>query len=570
MGNKFFRVVPKFTLIVVLATLVSQFSVVVASLLPLKVVMLLGSEKIPQYFPSFFWGIDRDILIVFLSLLAVGFYILHFLSEKIVSYGAMKGANLLLEKSQKMALFENQDVIANQGYQRYSRSLATSILLFFISLSISLIYPYLALVLMGYAFVVFLVLLFLYSKEGQVKEDLENSPGKVLGTATNIGFLIAFFFMVGHFLWGDPPGLLVAVVALILMRQGFSRITGLVNDLKGLYDQRTKINALFFHGHVLVKEIKRHETAFWSLLQTADCNGWIVAVLRNTVDELIEKVKVEWDQLGIPDVAAFKIEAFGKADEKKGRYIIKLFGSNKKAQARHEATLLLGNRELPALSLLGVDEIHGLNCHVFKWCPIEQFLPKQIKAIKNNILKRLMIIEPSQDLSSKYSRSRPLLWQRVDEKLVERLMTISRMTEGSSDSYVYEFSNKYIEIMERVQKLPLVIVNPEISQDLIYKDGEDELLLIHWVRWSLEPVGAGWSIESEQLDQLHNAIQEAQASRAILKDVNINDAKLAAFLFEVERLCRRQQFIQALTLIPEILGCWDRESEDGPLAESKA
>ncbi|WP_413616479.1 hypothetical protein MRB56_09880 [Halomonas cupida] len=568
-GNKIFRVVPKETVLVVVATLVSQFSLVLASLLPLKVVMLLGSTSIPRYFPSFFSGIDRDVLVVSLGLLAVGFYVLHLLSEKVVSYGSSTGAASLLEKSQKMTLFENQSEIASQGYQRYSRSLASSILLILISVGLSLVYPNLALTLLIFILLSFFVLYALYSAGGKVKEGLDDAPGKIVGTATNIGFLVAFSFMVGHFLWGNPPGLLVAVVALILMRQGFSRITGLVNDLKGLHSQRFKLNALFFHGHILVNEVKKHEANFWSLLQSADSDSWIVALLKNTVDETVSKIKVKWTQLGVPDVAAFTVEAFGHADDVKGKYIIKLFGSNKKAQARHEATLLLANQSLPALPLLDVDEIYGLNCHVFEWFPVGEVLPKRIKTAKDVIAGNLMAVEPGRDLVSRFSRSRPMLWQRVDEKLVDRLVTISRMVGGGLDSYASELSCKHVEIIRRLKKLPLVIVNPEISQDLIYKDEGGDLLLIHWARWSLEPVGAGWSVEPEQLDQLDSAIQEAQEKRAIFKDVSIDDAKLAAFLFEVERLCRRQQFIQALRLIPVILECLEGEPEKTPLAESK-
>ena len=261
-GNKIFHVVPGATFFVVIATLISQSAIVLASLLPLKVIMLLGSTRIPGYFPSFFADIDRDSLIISLALLAVVFFLVHTVSEKLVIRGAEVGAERLLVKSQKMALFENQEEIAIQGFQRYSRILASSILVVMVMVALFWLYFDLFMVLSGYIFVSFFATIILFSTSRNIRSGLEESPGKFVGVVTNIGFLLAFGYMVVDFLWMSPPGLLVAVVSLILMRQGFVHISKVVNDLKGLRDQRLKLNALFFHGHVLVDEIRKHEVNY--------------------------------------------------------------------------------------------------------------------------------------------------------------------------------------------------------------------------------------------------------------------------------------------------------------------
>ena len=54
LGNKFLRVVPVLTILAVICSVFSQFFLLIGFLLPLKVVLLLGSENVPVYFPAIF------------------------------------------------------------------------------------------------------------------------------------------------------------------------------------------------------------------------------------------------------------------------------------------------------------------------------------------------------------------------------------------------------------------------------------------------------------------------------------------------------------------------------------
>ncbi len=81
LGAKFLWAVPTATSGVVLFTLVSQLSMLLAFFLPLKVIILLGSDGIPRYFPPAFEQFDRDALIVWLSIATVAFYALYLLAD---------------------------------------------------------------------------------------------------------------------------------------------------------------------------------------------------------------------------------------------------------------------------------------------------------------------------------------------------------------------------------------------------------------------------------------------------------------------------------------------------------
>src|SRR5690606_19954356 len=115
LGAKFARVVPFFTVCIIGLTLVSQIAMLVASLLPLKVLILLGSDQIPGYFPRFFLRFGHDALIAVLSMLTFGVFLAHLLAEKLIDRLTAKATTHLMQMSQKIALFERQDEIAREA-----------------------------------------------------------------------------------------------------------------------------------------------------------------------------------------------------------------------------------------------------------------------------------------------------------------------------------------------------------------------------------------------------------------------------------------------------------------------
>ncbi|MCK2042179.1 hypothetical protein KZO83_05710 [Chromohalobacter sp. TMW 2.2308] len=553
-GNKFFRVVPAETILVIVATLVSQVTILLAFLLPLKILILLGSTGVPRYFPSFFEGIGHDLLVVLLSFAAIVFYFIYHLAEKVVALSADRGSKVLLERNQKIALFDNQEEVASRGYQRYSRSLAGSVFLLLVALALIWLYPELLAVLVGFSVMVFLFFAVTYENNEGMKGSLDDAPGRVVNTATGMGFLLTFGFMVAQFLMGEPPSLLVAIISLILMRQGFSRLTALVNDLKGLYTQRFKLNALFFHGHVLINESKRHENNFWSLLDSSQREQWLVDILKSVVVQPISKLDIEWWQLGGQDIACLRVCGFDDGMSKISDHMIKVFNTNRKSLAKHEATLLSVATGLPALSLTYVDEVGGLHCHVFEWEPVKKIPKKQLNVAKQKMVEKLLSVEPAQTLVSQFKRSRPPIWQRVDSSLIARLLTVAEMLSPKHVRNVERFGEKLPLIMNRLRELPLTIINPEFGPETFLETEEKgELVLAHWGRWSLEPVGANWPVEPKLIENIAVALESAKTQRVALHDVGEKDLCLSALVFSLERFYARQAYVSAIKMIPRIL-----------------
>src|SRR5690554_3983349 len=117
LAAKFLWAAPFATCAVVFFTLVSQLSMLLAFFLPLKVLILLGSDDVPSYFPQFFGSVERDWLIIIMSITTGFFYIFYLLAQRLVLIGGELGANTLMQRGRKLVLFEHQDALAQQAYK---------------------------------------------------------------------------------------------------------------------------------------------------------------------------------------------------------------------------------------------------------------------------------------------------------------------------------------------------------------------------------------------------------------------------------------------------------------------
>ncbi len=546
LGVKFIRVVPFHTSAIVTVTLVSQLSSLLASFLPLKVVILLGSDGVPHYFPASFAEMDRDILIAGLSAATLGFFLVHVLAERLIDWITGLGTSRLLKNSHKMVLFENQDQVAAGGYQRYSRALASGVFIVFSLCGLGWFYPEVSLMMVGYAVFTFLVLWLLHRHSSTMHERLDTQLREVLNVVAGVGFFVTFGYLVSDFILWRPPGVIVAIVTLILSRQIMTRSTGLVADLAALHQQGVKLDALFFHGKVLLSHTVQPERSMWPLLQPLARQHWIRAVMEELVGKIEGNVICKWHQTGQTNVAALKVETGTRC------YLVKLFEKNRSSLALHEATLMGESIPgLPAPCFVGATQVQKFHCLLYevpKMRPLE--LP-EVKPYAKSLLHHLLTVEPPPQLCHRYQRSRPMLWQRFNIELLERLR-IAANTDEEQASLVFLLDN--LARMNAILKgLPMVIYQPDLSQDAIRVVDEITPLSLNWGRWSLEPLGAGWPVVEASLSQLETAIVKASESRPALHRVATKHAELSALAFALVRECNSQRYVQALEILPALM-----------------
>lgn len=549
LGKKIGRVAFGHTLLIVCLTLVSQVAALLAAFLPLKVVILLGSEGVPKYLPPDLAALGREALIGLLCLGTLGVFLLHLLAERVIGVATVSGAGRLLQRSHKMALFENQDDLARDAYLRFSRIVAAAV---FVSLSLFLLtcfYPAMAAVQLSYLLLVALVFAAVAHFNAELEQRLANAPAKLaalLNFLSGLGFFVVFGFLVVDFLLLSYPSVMLGIVALLLGRQVLQKAATLVTDASVLLRQRARLDALFFHGKVLMPALTNEQSSLWRLMMPAGRADWIKPLLQEYIGYIDGPIGFLWQESTVLNAASLRVEVGGKA------YVLKLFAANRNAAAIHESTLMLeGIAELPAFSLLGITQVGELQCLIYE-CPADAGVEiKNLVPVVGKLNTRLMAIRPPERLQMLYQRSHPMLWQRLD---IQALNGLEVAVNGSDDQNIFEqLLAAYPRMVSRLQELPLYIHVPDIQVADLYWHPDGKAYFINWTRWALEPLGAGWLVFGYWFNELAAVFENAKAASPELSEYPLEQVELAALCFALDQHCQRRQYRQALALAPKIL-----------------
>ncbi|MEA1081456.1 hypothetical protein [Marinobacter qingdaonensis] len=556
LGNKFIQVVPWLTLFAVVLSVSSQFFLLIGLLLPLKVVLLLGSDGVPGYFPSVFQKFGREGLVLFLSAASVIFYALHLLGAKLVEKTATLASDRLLARSRKLVIFDNQQDIATKGYQRYSQSLAT---VTFVSLCLAVMavfYGEVAAVILAYVVVCVLAVASFSSLSETFAQRLPVKLGSMAKTLGGVGFLVMFAFIVLDHLYGSAPGIIISVISLLLGRQAFGRMAGLVKDIQGLYGQRAQLAALFFHGRIFLKRPKGVDKGIWGLIAPEVRDEWVGGLLEDATGFSEPNFHAEWFDLGLPDVLCYKIEVTAAAGEK--QLLVKVFNANRFAWARHEATLLTSQPRLPAVSCVLLTEVHGLPCHVFDITGLIPCAKSEIVERLPKFRRQLCSQAPPDELTSTYMRSHPQVWQRVDPLSVRRM---GLLLDARADIKLIErLLSVLADLKHCLKTLPLAFGAPDIRAGMLWKNHEQNCFLLHWAVWNIEPIGTNWPIGEDNENRFSEYLSDLGQQRAGIADLNPHSVRLAAIFSQFEFRLSRGRYLGAYALVSSLLAEYEQVS----------
>lgn len=571
LGGRFLREAPGGTSLVVLATLVSQLAMLMAFFLPLKVVILLGSDQIPRYFPPILAEFDRSSLIVGLTLATVGAFVLLLLAERLIRFGSDLGARRILQRNRKVELFENQDAIAVRAYRRYAAIPAGAAFLLLGVGVLGWLYPSVLVLLMVFLLLVALLVGIGSRFSGALRRKALSPPKAWLPGLAQFGFLLVFVWLVFDYLYGNQPGLLAAIVALLLSRQMLNRLAGLVTNMVVLNRERPRLDALFFHHQVFMR--RRHRQGLegvWALVDELARQDWIPRVLRevDATDRVVRRT--EYWQTRVPDVVMIHCEM-----ENSDPRLVKVFGTNRSGEARHEASLLaVSPAGLPAPDWIGATTIEGLSCHVLRlpttaqrlsdrvypWSETESGSAELDESAEDQqgftiaeqarrFRESLIMVEPPGELAGRYGRSRPLLDQRLDPAIFERLRVLA---DAGGRDCIDALLADFEALRESVRTLPWMFVNRHLNPDTLAVAG-DETIALHWGRWGLETLGTAWPLELLEPDVLEKLLAEAGRGRPAVAQAAPSAVRLAGLLSTVERLGQSQRYAEALELLPALM-----------------
>lgn len=548
LGNKFFRVAPVLTGATVAFTIASQLLLLVGFLLPLKVVLLLGSETIPYYFPAFMAEFGRERLIVLLSVASVLFYFSHLLCDTLVARFSEQGAELLAQRSRKITIFERQDEIASKGYLRFSQALAGICFIGVCLLGMLFFYAKLALVIGGYFVLFALASILLCACSVAVRCSLSDGLGSLPKLMGSLGFLVTFSFIVLDYLFIEPIGVLAAVISLILSRQLFGKSANVLKDIAELHLQQGMLRALYFHAHAFHPERKKSGLIGIAGLDVR--TNWMRESLATLMPIRPDSLSSSWISFETPELLCFVADVV-TLEGMNRQILFKVFDPKRRSQAAHEASLLTQQKDLPSASFLGATIVEGMNCHLFDVTHLERVVLNDDRPGQDTVdelQSRVLATVPAPVLVSSYLRSRSRLSGRLDVASIEHLC---RLYEGQQDlELLMRFKKCLPDIARIIGTSPLAIHLPDIRPNMLWRDRGGLPLLLHWGRWELEPLGFKWPGDATAIATFLGRLKQR---RKDISELGFHQVRLATLCSRYEEVFRKGEYDKALGLVAIII-----------------
>lgn len=533
--------------ITVALTIVSQVSLMLGMLLPLKVIMLLGTDQVPDFMPEAFQAWSVKDLIFFLGGLAIVFFLLYIVAERTAVKLIDASARDILRQVNKVVLFENQNQLATNTCKKVMTSLAGLMFTLAVLIFLGFIYPLVTVALAGLILVCAPVVrqLAIYTRITRQPQLLPQH----LHNINNGSFLLLFSIIVIDHLYFSAPSILITIVAIILARQISAKMVSSVIDLAQVRQNKEKVSALFFDNHILHSHLPLEGEGIWQLLETEQRRQWIGEALTQAGETNdASQLDIQWLQSGVPHIFAFWVSRQSDPD----CYIVKLFDENKRTQGIHEASLLKSptGKNLPAPGLIFNGQLRGFLVHIFK--PEAGFAPLQTLAEAPALIQRfgqqLALCQPSKDISEAYTRAHPLLWQTLTVESIRPILLAATAEQRES---VTQFLQKLPDIRQQLSELPTVLHNPSVTGHTLLTDQAGHLLAWQWGQWELDVFGRHLPLNAAGLEQAKDTLAAASDER--WQKADLQTIELAMVMSQFERALKSQRWVDAVNLLPRAL-----------------
>lgn len=553
---KFYRVVPLWLTLIVAASFISQICALLSLLLPLKVVMLLGSEKTPSYAVDLLPGFKRDELVVVLVAMTVSFFLLHMMLEKVTYIVTEKACSVLLSRTKKIVLFEDQNDVARAGFQRFAKILAGGVFVLAASSALFWLYLDIAIVVITYIASI-LVLYFAFcsvSSSFSVRLLKRRAASKLLTLISNIGFFLCFFFLVFDFLILQPPGIVFAIAGLLLSRQLFTKLSALAIDLLDLWDQKARVDVLFFHGKLWAPSGAGQKDQYWWMFDLSVRQKWLRDVANEIGLKNLDPETSELIPVGLMNVVGVKVAK----DNGVSWYIFKVFGNGRQSYAALEFDILGGFiKGLPAPELVHISALDGYPVACYKVNDGRPSEAGELAACTEYIIGEISRYTPPEELVERYRRSKPMLWQRFDKALIERLgMAIP----SHRSSVIQKLLERLSTVVDILSSLPLSVVVPEFAKESVWLGDGTPPVLLNWTQWSIEPLGAGLAEREHILLKLAKELPGRKFRELDTIGSAQRAIRVASLVYIAEEKIVKQRFREALSHVVNLLAVLDGDA----------
>ena len=538
--SDFTRLKPQCSVLMVMFSLMAQVLTLLIFIVPIKLLFAIG---LPAPGPAKVFRIewsDRGELALFSIALIVLIILCSMLIEKLATTREKSCSRDIWKRNQKLTVYANQDDVAARLYRRYIESMSGFLLFFLITAGLLVYYTPVALSLLLFWTAATLALSTGYNISTSVRNLIDTQFGKVLNRIGLLGFAVVFTVIVVElFYLRDNVNIIVAVVSLILTRHIVGNIAMGVVGVKALYDDKERVETIFFERQAAHARPAAKQSALWPMLETGVRHGWMEEAIAKAYGRQMPVVDSQWFELGRPHEYAFTVEIVVPEMREAQRCFVKIFDKNALSTAERESTLLQASF-LDACTLTLVDSvmIGAFRCNVFEQSPVAPFGKKVFHASRQAFLARNLHRKVPQHLVDLYVGTHLLVHERVGSEAIDK-MRIAVDAEGEKVLQAFETARH--AMAGRIASLPLRLHLASVTSDTLQQTPDGMPILLCLGQWQIEPMGYGFTMAVVR--------EQLQAD----KELDTGAVELVVLYAELERLLKQYRFHAAVVIMGSML-----------------
>ena len=206
--------------------IISQILLLISYFLPIKVLLLLAVDKIPENFANYFFGLEREEIILLLMLIIFLAFSLHVVTERINDFIINK---IILNLTYGNKKFTREQTLVYKYVNTFVKVQSTLVLFLLLYMIIIYLFP-----LIGISIFIYLSILLIIVLNSFVKKDKFFKFSKI---SSGIGFILTFVLIVIDMLYfsENNKNFLSILFVLVLSRYIFTRSIYLMNKMLFLH-----------------------------------------------------------------------------------------------------------------------------------------------------------------------------------------------------------------------------------------------------------------------------------------------------------------------------------------------
>lgn len=506
------------TTILIIAIIGSQFATMLALLLPLKVILLVGSDGIPSYFQFL---VTEQTKTLWVAILTIGTFVLLLSSkylDTLTNRHSLRGARQLLAEADQAPISNNETEITESTYHRLTSTVA---MLLFTVLTIAVglfLFPPLFV-----AIVVLLVAEFAVASimagelngapSGRIARHIRQKSSETLKFVRNMNFLLVFVFILASLLLSDSMNRLIAIASIILSRQAFGSLGDAIKNSIKLVANQQRANALLFPDSRLNKSIaspasKAFEELFRrdarlgrirSLDIPAQVRGDLMADEIEYYREQLRSVSASiWVDSATSRFSIFDLYGTGRQDggSRILREYVYTFQGAKRLTSHDYLTRHLTSEDLRALQLITKYQEGTFTGRIFQYTDFMPLERRSWRRARADLLNHFASLSLPEDLIASYRSACLQLHERIGDPVMGRLRVAA--DEPWADESYQQLDAQLPELCARVANLPVALQNNRLVLSNIVNSVTYGARVLDWSSWAIEPLGAGFNLESDQ------------------------------------------------------------------------